>query len=145
MGKVKDPKCPGLNPLCGLIFLHIPSILYTQPILSYLFAFLQGVLSSYISNSYSSLQSKYKITSFPLMLQLEALSLKILFTSPMTSTIFSLALAIFVTYTSPLCYCTIISLKIWQIHLHPCLLHLWKKTTTYHTFVALKMELPLTK
>lgn len=88
-------------------------------------------------HSYSSLQIKYKITSFPLMLQLEALSLKILFTSPMTFAIFfSLALASFVTYTSPLCYLTIISLKIRQIHLQPCLLYLWEKKKNYSAHIC---------
>lgn len=90
MGKVTDPECPGLNPLCGLIFLHIPSTLYTQPVLSYLSAFFKGSALLHM-HSYSSLQIKYKITSFPLMLELEALSLKILFTSPMTFAIFFLS------------------------------------------------------
>lgn len=146
MGKVTDPECPGLNPLCGLIFLHIPSTLYTQPVLSYLSAFLQGVcpptyaflviitdqIQNYLFPTNASTRSSVPQDTF--------------YFSNDICHFFSLALASFVTYTSPLCYLTIISLKIRQIHLQPCLLYLWeKKKTTQHTFVALKMELPLTK
>ena len=99
----KDTKCSCLNPLYSLVFLHTPSIF-----LSFLKDF---PLSPYISNSYTSLQVQYKITSFPLMLQPEALP-TILFTSLMTLLIFFLASASFMTYTFPLCYLTIISLKI---------------------------------